>query len=434
MPNDRSERRSYRKSPGRQYGYEYDPLRSRSTASQSGRADNAQSERWQTHSEPSRSAALAQRPDPRRTRQLLRQNIIASKAHAADDDVEQLEQHEQERHAPRMPAHEGSDSVPLSRSRNYSPPPTRSSHVAQPHLPSTRELMDEGEEEDEWADFEDVDPDIGYEEPFEGQQEYVAGPPARSAQLPPVPYPRAGAATRVPERSRRLARPQDEEDEDDYYEEDEPPTRRRRKKRKVSRRKLLVGLGLVAVGGGAAAAYEFGPKVPQALGNVGSNIEHQLQDAFNKGVTQGAEQVRKEFITSLEDLEGFTLQGAITAARLTRVAYDVFVSPIIQAGATITGDFLSVMLQALKVGRSWLARVYQDNSTLAAIQKVLETWVAQVSNMPKQLNAITETDLDGAQAYLRALQRKIDDEKAKLNGPQPTPTAKPAPKPTPKSS
>jgi hypothetical protein len=44
--------------------------------------------------------------------------------------------------------------------------------------------------------------------------------------------------------------------------------------------------------------------------------------------------------------------------------------------------------------------------------------------MPKKLQTITETDLDGAQAYLRALQRKIQEEQAKLNGQQITPTPK----------
>src|SRR5215471_18761877 len=62
MSKDPLERRSYRKSPGRQYGYDYDPLRS------------------QSGSTTSRSyALLVQRPDPRRTRQFLRQSIIAGK-------------------------------------------------------------------------------------------------------------------------------------------------------------------------------------------------------------------------------------------------------------------------------------------------------------------------------------------------------------------
>jgi hypothetical protein len=63
-----------------------------------------------------------------------------------------------------------------------------------------------------------------------------------------------------------------------------------------------------------------------------------------------------------------------------------------------------------------------DNSTMIAVQKILEAWVGKVSSMPKQLNAIADTDLDGAQSYLTALQTKIAQEKAKLNNPQATPT------------
>jgi hypothetical protein len=213
--------------------------------------------------------------------------------------------------------------------------------------------------------------------------------------------------------------------EDEYEDEEERP-RRRRAKRKVSRRGLLAGLGVVAVGGVGVAAYELVPKIPQALNNAGANIEHQLQDAFNKGVAQGADAVRREFVTSLENLEGVSLDGAINAAVLTRVAYDTFVSPIIKFSANIAGDFLSTMLQALRTARGLLGQGGQDNSTLASIQKVLETWVAQVSNMPKQLDAITDADLDGAQSYLHKLKITVEAEKAKLNNsPQATPTAQP---------
>jgi predicted PurR-regulated permease PerM len=226
----------------------------------------------------------------------------------------------------------------------------------------------------------------------------------------------------------------EEYDDDEYeYEDDDdrPSAHRGAGKRNLSRRGLLVGLSLVAVGGTGVAAYELAPKIPQAVNTVGTNIEHQLQEAFNKGLQQGADNVRKEFVTALESLEGFSLQGAIDAAKLTRVAYDTFVSPIISFGATLTGDFLTAMLRAVQTARGLLAQSFQDNPTLIAIQKVLQSWVDQVSHMPKQLDAITNADLDGAQAYLRALQRKLDEEKAKLNNTNQnvTPAAKPTPKP-----
>ncbi len=408
MSKDRSERKTYRKSPGRQY--EYDPLRSRSGYSQGGRTNTlSPNERWSSQGETNSqfNSTLAQRPDPRRTRQLLRQNILSSKARPAQEE-EHLAATEDD----------GYDRY----SSSYVEGSRRDSARNSARLPSRREPLEEHEEQDEWADFEAVDPDLGYEDPLDLPMEDIEHIPVR---------PRSRAL--IDESDPRLVRgtpsgkirPQHVEDDYDDYEDEDESSNQRKKKRKISRRGLLMGVGAAAVAGAGIGAYELVPKIPQALGDAGANIEHQLQDAFN----QGADSVRKEFITALDNLEGFSLEGAITAARLTRVAYDVFVSPIVKFGATLTGDFLNTMLSALKTARGWLAGAYQDNATLIAIQKVLETWVNQISLMPKQLDAITETDLDGAQAYLRALQRKIDEEKAKLNGTQKTPTANPTPKP-----
>ena len=95
-------------------------------------------------------------------------------------------------------------------------------------------------------------------------------------------------------------------------------------------------------------------------------------------MAQGAENARKELLTSLQNLEGFTLEGAISAAKLTRVAYDVFVSPIVKVGAILAGDFLTTMLHAVTTARNFLKGAYQDNGTLEALQTVLQSWVDQV--------------------------------------------------------
>jgi hypothetical protein len=432
MPKDHMERRTYRKSPGRQY--ESDSLRSRSGNSQSGRGENTeQSERWATRGSTghkSTTASLAQRPDPRRTRQLLRQNIIASKARQAEEEDQEQEQYI-------------SSSLEEYGSRHNS----RSGRQPSRELIDTEEF---GESEDEWRELEagmEVDPDYDEEEQprlkyIEEYPAYPEGVPVRSGALPPshegtypprdVPNPRA--TRRLP--PEELYEDDYDEYEDEYEEEEERP--RRRRKGGLTRRGLLMGIGAAAVVGTGVAAYEYAPKIPQALGETGANIEKQLQDAFNKGVAQGAEAARKELITALDNLEGLTLVGAVTAARLTRVAYDVFVSPVIQFGANIATDFLAAMLKAFKTARMLLAGVYQDNATLQAIQKVLESWVDQVTTMPKQLNSITQADLDGAQAYLRALQRKIEDEKKQLqNNGTPvagTPTAQPNAKATPQAT
>lgn len=432
MPKDHMERRLYRKSPGRQY--ESEPLRSRSDKSQSGRGENTeQSERWATRGstgQKSTTASLAQRPDPRRTRQLLRQNIIASKARQAEEE-------DQEQYISSSLEEYGSQ------------------HGSRSSRSPSRELIDTEEfagTEEEWRELEagmEIDPDYEDEHPRLKYSEedliYPEGVPVRSgaapydAAYPPRDVPNPRATRRLPPEELYEDEYDDYEEEyDDEYEEEERPRPRRRRKGGLTRRGLLLGIGAAAAVGTGVAAYEYAPKIPQAIGETGANIEKQLQDAFNKGVAQGAEAARKELITALDNLEGFTLEGAVTAARLTRVAYDVFVSPVIQFGANIATDFLSAMLKAFKTARMLLAGVYQDNATLQAIQKVLESWVDQVTTMPKQLNSITQADLDGAQAYLRALQRKIEDEKKQLqNNGTPvagTPTAQPNAKATPKAT
>ncbi len=430
MSKDYSERRTYRRSPGRQYGYEYDPLRTQSEQpSQSGRPDSSGpgvSTRAETAHKS--GALMSQRPDLRRTRQLLRQNIIATKARIAEENGENEELQENEEAYQQVARYEYSVEAPI----DYQPNPTRSGRIMPTRITPSQELFDEQDEDVEY-EFGDIDPDLGYEEEMDpldarlGPVEYV---PERS------PLPPSRIAARTPTRNMRPVEPEDDYyDDEEYYEDEEPeqrPVRRKgKKKSKLSRRGLLLGIGAVAVGGVGIAAVELAPKIPQVVGTAAQNVEQQIQEAFQRGVEQGADNVRKEFITALENLEGFSLGGAIAAARLTRVAYDVFVSPVIQFGSTVTNDFLNAMLKAFKTARNVLIAVNMDNTALIAIQKVLESWVKQVTTMPKQLNAIADADLDGAQSYLRALQSKVNDEKAKLNNPQATPAAaKPTAQPT----
>ena len=449
----KSERRSYRKSPGRQYGYDYDPLRSKQTTSNlSGRSDDSHGgERWPSNSRGETThpttGVLSPRPDPRRTRQLLRQNILASKARAtvvlAPEELEHETDYAREQrpygHETQQRQSEELEDSTLYRNRyaarqNYrhNSTPKTTNQTLHPYIPVSpssptpapapaprpqRVSEQEQVSEQEFVEWEpqDIDPDLGYEYEDEDPLDHRVG-------YSPVPT-RRPLPTRTGRRDNAA---------DDYDEEEELEQPRRKKRKGVTRRSLLWGLGLAAVGGGAVAAIELGPKLPQALQSASSNIEHQLQAEFNKGVAAGAEQVRKEFLTALDSVEGVSLDAAIEAAKLTRTAYDVFVSPLVTLAATVTGDFLSITLRAVQTARSWLGRIYQDNATLNALQIVLQTWVNQVNSMPKHIQTITDTDLDGAQAYLRGLQHTLQQEQAKLNQQQqtPVPSATPKAKPT----
>jgi len=416
MVKDGTEKRLYRKSPGRQYGYDYDPLQSQSLTGngQQGRSSTSfQSDSLSTregsgpNTDRHTSGLLGPRPDPRRTRQLIRKNIIASKSKSAQmDDTGELDPELRDRYVSsdeKQRMYEDQVDTP-----HYPSHRTRSAHMS----PEPREYyteLDDGYEEgpfvDEGLDY--LDPDLEYYYIDEDED--------------PLAY-------RLPYNEVARGRRRSEPLEYDEEEQDEIVKPSKKKKKGVSRRKML--LIAAAAGGTAIAGYELLPKVPHALEQAGTNIEHQIQDAFNKGVASGEEAVRKEFINALDTMEGVSLDAAIGAARLTRVAYDVFVSPLVTLAATVADDFLSITLAALIKARSWLQQINADNATLAALQVVLQNWEKQAHTLPKKLQTITETDLDGAQAYLAALHRKIQEEQAKLNGQSTTTT--PTPKSTPK--
>src|SRR3984893_9723361 len=98
MNDDRSGKRIYRRSPGRQYGYDYDPLRSQPSSgngsTHSGRLSGTSAHRREpltgmdTRSMGGlqTTGPLSPRPDPRRTRQLLRQQIIATKSKTGESE------------------------------------------------------------------------------------------------------------------------------------------------------------------------------------------------------------------------------------------------------------------------------------------------------------------------------------------------------------
>lgn len=132
MTKDRSERRAYRRSPGRQYWYDYDPLHN-------------QNDNRPGHIDHFDSSQPGSRPDPHRARQLLRQNILASKSRTTTN-------------LPKRP----------EESRRYSSRPIRNPLPLQRYTPVLERYTDVNEDvaEEKWDEYEMeyLDPDLGYEE------------------------------------------------------------------------------------------------------------------------------------------------------------------------------------------------------------------------------------------------------------------------------
>ena len=234
----KSERRTYRKSPGRQYGYDYDPLRSKQTTSNlSGRSDDSHGgERWPSNSRGETThpttGVLSPRPDPRRTRQLLRQNILASKARAtvvlSPEELEHetdyaREQRQYEHETQQRPREEMEDST-LYRNRyaarqnhRHNQTPGATNQNLQPYIPvspasptpapapapRTRRISEQEQvSEEEFVEWEpqDIDPDLGYEyedeDPLDQRMSYSPVPTRRPEAR--------GLPTRTGQRSRRL--------------------------------------------------------------------------------------------------------------------------------------------------------------------------------------------------------------------------------------
>ena len=196
MNDDRSEKKMYRRSPGRQYGYDYDPLRSRSTTGTTGNG-SAPSGRLSGTSAPRSepltgkdtgnmsgrmtTGQLAPRPDPRRTRQLLRQQIIATKSRTGtsedtgpiDPDLTIGEESDEEVQISYTPPRETTRT--FGRRPAYPMQPRRPAHI-------------EEEEDDPPLQFDDeldlLDPDVLYEDE-DDPLDYRVGR-ANSTRLPAV--------------------------------------------------------------------------------------------------------------------------------------------------------------------------------------------------------------------------------------------------------
>lgn len=169
---------------------------------------------------------------------------------------------------------------------------------------------------------------------------------------------------------------------------------------KIARRALLAGVGV----GACVAGVEL---APTALKKMGEFTQAEVQDAFGAGVDSG----RKAILDELSQIEGLTIDGAIATAELTRLAVKFIVLPLSRLLTTIEGGALDVLYNALQSAKDNLAKINVHISQLDGLEVMVGQWRDTVAQLPITLEKYANADIDSAESYLKALQKKITQEK-----------------------
>jgi hypothetical protein len=158
----------------------------------------------------------------------------------------------------------------------------------------------------------------------------------------------------------------------------------------LSRRALLT-LGALGVCGGAVVAA---PRVAPA-------IEQHLKDA---ALDAGLDELRQ--------LEGVSLDAAIRAAEITQAAVTVIVLPLARFISLLGTGALAVLLAALDAARFALGAVHLPTTTLDQFRAVVASWQVGVASLPISLDAYLTADITSGEAYLKALKRRMAQQRA----------------------
>lgn len=169
---------------------------------------------------------------------------------------------------------------------------------------------------------------------------------------------------------------------------------------KIARRALLAGVGI----GACVAGVEL---APTAMKKLGEYTQAEVQDAFSAGVDSG----RKAILDELSQIEGLTIDGAIATAELTRLAVKFIVLPLSRLVSTIEGGALDVLYNALQSAKDNLAKINVHIGQLDGIEQMVGQWRDAVNQLPTTLDKYANADIDSAESYLKALQKRIAHEK-----------------------
>ncbi len=184
-------------------------------------------------------------------------------------------------------------------------------------------------------------------------------------------------------------------------------------------RRALIAAGALAVCGGAAVA------TPYALQQATRYTEDQVRAAFEAG----AANARQALLNDLKQLEAngeiISIDAALAAANLTKLAVKYIVGPVATVMATIGVGALTVLINALEFvlkGLSYIPNSSGVVQPLGQLHDLLTAWRLNLVLIPQALSDYVNWDIDSAEKYLIALQAKIQAEQSGTPGPTATST------------
>ena len=113
---------------------------------------------------------------------------------------------------------------------------------------------------------------------------------------------------------------------------------------------------------------------------------------------------------ALGDLEGVSIDAALDAAQITRIAVEVIVVPVANLVALLGSGALGLVLGTLEVAHNALAFVRASTTEVDQLHAVVASWKAGLSALPISLNAYATADITSAETSLRALKKKVQQQ------------------------
>jgi hypothetical protein len=150
------------------------------------------------------------------------------------------------------------------------------------------------------------------------------------------------------------------------------------KESRFPRRALIATAAVAGIGGVAVAAPRVAP-----------SVEQHLEQA------------------AIGELEGVSIDAALEAAELTRAAVQVIVLPVADLVAMLGSGALDVLLGALELAHNALALVRASTAAVDQLHAVVASWKAGLTALPIALKAYSTADISSAEAYLRALKKRV---------------------------